>query len=103
MVFRISGCLLVRKSEIKFLLTSMKSLTNCEKMFYEPALNVYRRNRPKAEGKPEHKFNAAFGTIFQNCVHKGARRNSTFFHINKAAKNLKIIVACIKNTDLIFF
>jgi hypothetical protein len=71
-------------------------------LFYEPALNVYRRNRPKAEGKPEQKFEAAFGTIFKNCVHKGARRNSTFFHINKAAKKLKIIFACIKSTGLSF-
>jgi hypothetical protein len=64
-------------------------------------MNVYRRNRPKAEGKPEQKFDAAFGTIFKNCVHKGARRNFKLFHFNKAAKNLKIIFACIKSTDLI--
>jgi hypothetical protein len=36
-------------------------------------------------------------------INKEARRNFIFFQFNKAAKNLKIIVACIKNTDLIFF
>jgi hypothetical protein len=34
-------------------------------LFYEPAMNVYRRNRPKAEGKPEQKFSADFGPIFK--------------------------------------
>jgi hypothetical protein len=42
MVFTIFGCLLVKKSKTKFLLSSIKSLTNCENPSSNPLGKLVR-------------------------------------------------------------
>jgi hypothetical protein len=99
-----------RKSKLKFLLASMKSLTNGEihsckplpeslfwppvslnsgsvtrlwswKLFQKPALNVHwKKLTNESKGKPGQKFDAAFGTIFR--IDKCFQRSKQKLHIN---------------------
>ncbi len=51
----------------------------------------------ESEGKPEQKFDAAFGTIFR--ISKCLQKLYIYFSIfNKAGKNVKTICACSKST-----
>jgi hypothetical protein len=56
------------------------------------------------KGKPEQKFDAAFGTIFR--ISKSFQRSKQNLHINfslelGSLKILKAICACTESTDLI--
>jgi hypothetical protein len=69
---------------MKFLLASMKSLTNRENpsggLFRKPAMNVHWRNSTnKSEGKPEQKFDAANRTVFRSDIKKQAETLHLFF------------------------
>jgi hypothetical protein len=63
----------------------------------ESRLNVhYNKSTNESKGKPEQKFDAAFGTTFTiSKVFREASKNFNLnFSITKQAENLKIICAC---------
>ncbi len=68
-------------------------------------MNVHRKKSTnESKGKPEQKFGAAYVTIFR--ISKCFQRSKQKFHIRfslelEEAKNLKIIIAGTKSTDLI--
>jgi hypothetical protein len=71
---------------MKFLLASMKSLTNRENpsggLFRKPAMNVHWRNSTnQREGLSEQKFDAAYGTIFRisKCFQRSKQKLYIYF------------------------
>jgi hypothetical protein len=62
-------------------------------------MNVHWRNSTnESEGKPEQKFDAAYGTTKSVSSFKEA---SIFFFLISQTKSLKTISACSRSTDLI--
>ncbi len=117
MIFTILAVVLWRNSKMKFLLTSIKSLTNCENSssnplkracsgflmaacdskscfvsglwFWKPVMNVHwRKLTNESQGKPEQKYYAASGTIFSIC--KCFQRGKLYINFSLEQDRLKM-------------